>query len=161
MHTHEYKRVLFNSNRFRVFLAVFFYLPFSLSRLLFFIFSHLSDTLYLLLAKGLMSEQLFLDLPGPISDNGHTDNAQQTNKETNKRHRATASHRKFESFKRLFCAFYWRFIILKYTSIFLSAPRMTNQFDYALKRELLSERLKGEELKGSWIEDNSILNIWV
>lgn len=38
---------------------------------------------------------------------------------------------------------------------------MTNQFDYALKRELLSERLKGEELKGSWIEDNSILNIWV
>lgn len=36
---------------------------------------------------------------------------------------------------------------------------MTNQFDYALKRELLSERLKSEELKG--IEDNSILNIWV
>lgn len=38
---------------------------------------------------------------------------------------------------------------------------MTNQFDYALKRELLSERLKGEELKGSWFEDNSILNICV
>lgn len=76
MHTHEYKRVLFNSNRFRVFLAVFLYLPLSLSRLLFFIFSHLSDTLYLLLAKGLMSEQLFLDLHGPISDNGHTDNKQ-------------------------------------------------------------------------------------
>lgn len=29
-----------------------------------------------------MSEQLFLDLHGPISDNGHTDNAQQTNKQT-------------------------------------------------------------------------------
>lgn len=39
MHTYEYKRVLFNSNRFRVFLAVFFYLPFSLSLVVLYFFA--------------------------------------------------------------------------------------------------------------------------
>lgn len=94
----------------------FFVLPPSpsLSRccLLFFIFSHLSDTLYLLLAKGLMSEQLFLDLHGAISDN-----VQRT---TNKQATSGWMPYPIENLKvssAFFFAFYWRFIILMYTSI--------------------------------------------
>lgn len=161
MHTHEYKRVLFNSNRFRVFLAVFFYLPLSLSLSLVVLYFFASIRYFVSATRKGVDERAIIFGFAWANLGQRTHGQRTTNKQTNKRHRATASHRKFESFKRLFCAFYWRFIILKYTSIFLSAFRMTNQFDYALKRELLSERLKSEELKGSWIEDNSILNIWV
>lgn len=54
-------------------------------------------------------------------------------------------------FLRVLLAIYYTYVH-KYLCIFLSAFSMTNQFDYALKRELLSKRLKGDELKGSWAE---------
>lgn len=155
MHTHEYKRVLFNSNRFRVFLAVFLYLPLSLY--LFVVLYFFASIRYFVSATRKGVDERAIIFGFAWANLGQRTHGQQANK----RHRATASHRKFESFKRLCCAFYWRFIILEYTSIFLSAFSMTNQFDYALRRELLSERLKGEELKGSWFEDNSILSICV